>query len=83
MQFNCKIYIRPREDILDPQGDTIAKALANLSFSGVDEVIVGRYMILRIEAASTKEARSTVDEMCKKLLANPVTEEYEIEITKT
>jgi phosphoribosylformylglycinamidine synthase len=76
MLFHCEVNISPRQDILDPQGDAVAKALANLGFSGVQEVKVGKYMILALEAGSTEAAHAALDEMCHKLLANPITEDY-------
>jgi phosphoribosylformylglycinamidine synthase subunit PurS len=76
MLFNCEVNIRPRKDILDPQGDAVNKALANLGFGGVSEVKVGRYLTLSIEADDADAAKGQLDEMCHKLLANPITEDY-------
>ena len=53
-------------------------ALHSLDFKGVDEVRVGRLIRLTLDARSEQEARSRLDDMCKRLLANPVTEDYEI-----
>ena len=80
--FSCEVYIRPRKDILDPQGDAVERALRDLSFSGVSDVRIGRYIRLSVDAASEAEARTTVDEMCAKLLANPVTEDYELKVAQ-
>jgi phosphoribosylformylglycinamidine synthase len=79
--FHCDVYIRPRADILDPQGDAVARALESLGFGGVDAVKVGRYISLSIEAPSEAEARAELDQMCAKLLANPVTEDYEARVS--
>lgn len=76
MLFHCEVNISPRQDILDPQGDAVAKALANLGFAGVGEVKVGKYLILELEAADEAAARSMLDSMCHQLLANPITEDY-------
>ena len=81
MRFNCEVYIRPRRDILDPQGDAVKAALDNLSFPGVDSVKVGRYLVLALEAADEGAARKQMDEMCEKLLANPITEDFEIKVS--
>lgn len=79
--FNCKVYIKPRKDILDPQGDAVNNALANLDFKGVSKVKIGRFMTLELEAANEKAARQQLDEMCQKLLANPITEDYELKVS--
>jgi phosphoribosylformylglycinamidine synthase len=82
MQYRCEVYIRPRADILDPQGDAVHKALANLSFNGVSEVKVGKYLILKLDAENADDARSLVNDMCGKLLANPITEDYELKVSE-
>ena len=79
--FNCEVYIRPRKDILDPQGDAVNNALANLDFKGVSNVKIGRFMTLELEVANEKAARQKLDEMCQKLLANPITEDYELKVS--
>ena len=76
MLFNCEVNISPRKDILDPQGDAVAKALANLGFNGVQEVKVGKYLTLALEADTAEAAHAALEEMCHKLLANPITEDH-------
>jgi len=56
MQYRCEVYIRPRADILDPQGDAVNNALANLNFQGVSEVKVGKYLTLLLEAGGQSAA---------------------------
>jgi len=73
------VHIVPRRGILDPQGKAVAHALHSLGFSTVQEVHVGRHIVVETEAASASEARNDVAAMCDKLLANPVTEDFEIE----
>ncbi|HEY8163929.1 MAG TPA: phosphoribosylformylglycinamidine synthase subunit PurS [Gemmatimonadaceae bacterium] len=73
------MHIVPRRGILDPQGKAVAHALHSLGFSTVHEVHVGRHVVVETEAASASEARNDVAAMCDKLLANPVTEDFEIE----
>jgi phosphoribosylformylglycinamidine synthase len=80
MLFRCEVNIRPRPDILDPQGDAVGKALANLGFTGLGAVKVGRYLILDMEAEGPEAARQQVEDMCRKLLANPITEDYELKV---
>jgi phosphoribosylformylglycinamidine synthase len=82
MHFRCEVYIRPRADILDPQGDAVNKALANLNYQGVSEVKVGKYLTLTIESDSAQAAEAQLDEMCQTLLANPIIEDYELKVTE-
>jgi phosphoribosylformylglycinamidine synthase len=78
--FACEVFIRPRTDILDPEGDAVQRALTGLGFTGADGVRVGRYLRLTLSADSEGAARATLGEMCDKLLANPVTEDYELSV---
>ena len=70
----------PRVGILDPQGKAVAGALAALGFEGVDDVHVGRVISLSVPAESEGAARASAEAMCRQLLANPVTEDYLIEV---
>jgi phosphoribosylformylglycinamidine synthase subunit PurS len=78
--YEITVSITPREGILDPEGQAVEGALKSLGFSGVSGVRGGRRVHFRLEAASEDEARSQTEEMCRQLLANPVTEDYGIEI---
>lgn len=75
-----EIRIAPRAGLLDPEGKAIQHALESLEFEGVGGVRVGRLIRLTLHADSPEAAREAADAMCRKLLANPVTEDYEIEI---
>jgi phosphoribosylformylglycinamidine synthase PurS subunit len=77
--YRVSIHIVPRRGILDPQGKAVEHALHSLGFSNVHDVHVGRHIIVETDAASASEARDDVAAMCEKLLANPVTEDFEIE----
>ena len=77
-RFRLSIHIVPRRGILDPQGKAVADALHSLGFAHVGDVRVGRFLLVEVDAASTDEARDAAKAMCDKLLANPVTEDYEI-----
>lgn len=66
--------------ILDPEGATIARALADLGYEGVASVHVGRLIGLRLEASDADTAHAEVTRMCEKLIANPVIEDYAIRI---
>ena len=78
--YRIEVRITPREGLLDPEGKAVEHALHALAVDGVGEVAVGRLVRLRIRADTRDEARSRADEMCRKLLANPVTEDYAIEL---
>ena len=70
--MKARVLIRPKEGILDPQGQTVERALPALGFDGVKEVRVGRMVELDVPDATR------IGEMCEKLLANPLIEDYEI-----
>jgi len=78
--FLARIYVTLKPTVNDPQGLTIKGALHSLSFAEVDSVRAGKYMEVRLEAKDKKTAEKQVGEMCSKLLANPVIEEYRFEI---
>jgi phosphoribosylformylglycinamidine synthase subunit PurS len=68
----ARVLIRPKEGILDPQGQTVERALTALGFGGVSQVHVGRLVELDVEDAAR------LPEMCERLLSNPLIEDYEI-----
>jgi phosphoribosylformylglycinamidine synthase len=73
------VHIVPRRGLLDPQGKAVADALHSLDFAGVEDVRVGRYLVMRVRAEDAAAAESDVRRMCEQLLANPVTEDFELE----
>jgi phosphoribosylformylglycinamidine synthase len=73
-----EIRVVPRAGLLDPPGKAINHALQSLGYPGVQEVRVGKAIFLRLEADSPEAARARAEEMCRKLLANPVTEDFEV-----
>lgn len=77
-RFRLSIHIVPRRGILDPQGKAVSDALHSLGFGTVNDVRVGRYLVVETEAASADAARDAARAMCERLLANPVTEDFEI-----
>lgn len=77
-RFHVEVRIAPRRGLLDPEGKAVQGALRSLDFGEVRDVRVGRLIRLEVSGASAAEAKDRVDEMCRKLLANPVTEDYEI-----
>lgn len=70
----------PRPGLLDPEGQAIHHALHNLGFQEVDEVRVGKAMYVTLDADSAREAGTRAEEMCRKLLSNPVTEDFRVEV---
>jgi len=77
-RYRLSVHIVPRRGILDPQGKAVSDALHSLGFAQVGDVRVGRFLVLDTEAASAEAARESARVMCEKLLANPVTEDYDI-----
>jgi phosphoribosylformylglycinamidine synthase PurS subunit len=77
-RFKVAIQVVPRRGLLDPQGKAVADALHTLGFGGVSSVHVGRHLVLDVDAQNEADARKLTRQMCEKLLANPVTEDFEI-----
>jgi phosphoribosylformylglycinamidine synthase PurS subunit len=76
----AKIVVTPKPVVNDPQGVTVRQGLATLGFGEVSDVRVGKYIEVRLEAGSEREARERVDAMCRQLLANHVIEDYRFDI---
>jgi phosphoribosylformylglycinamidine synthase PurS subunit len=75
-----RVQVMLRRDVLDPQGKAIGNALAALGFGGIDEVRQGKLIELDLAETDPASARQQVEAMCRQLLANPVIEDYAIEI---
>ena len=78
--FRVEVLVKPRPGLLDPQGKAIHHSLNSLGWEGVQDVRVGKAIYIDLEAESAESARATVEEMCRKLLANPVTEDFEVSV---
>jgi phosphoribosylformylglycinamidine synthase len=78
--IRAKVYVTLKKGVLDPQGETVRGALTTLGFAGVRDVRVGKFMVLTLNEVSREEASRRVEQMCKKLLANPVIEDYRFEL---
>ena len=76
----ARIVVTPKPVVNDPQGVTVRQGLASLGFGEVTDVRVGKYIEVRLEAGSEREARERVDAMCRRLLANDVIEDYRFEL---
>ena len=77
--MKVRVLVRLRPGIMDVQGAAVQRALIGLGFADLRDLRVGKVVEVEVDAASESIARSRVDEMCKKLLANPVLEDYTIE----
>ena len=77
-RFRVALHIVPRRGLLDPQGKAVADALHTLGFQSVQDVHVGRHVIVEMDARNAADAEKDARAMCEKLLANPVTEDFEI-----
>ena len=78
--MKARVFVMPKDGVLDPQGKAIGYALGTLGFKGVGEVRQGKVIELELRAANEGEARAELEQMCKKLLANTVIESYRVEI---
>jgi phosphoribosylformylglycinamidine synthase PurS subunit len=76
MKFRAEIDVMPHKALLDPQGKAVTKSMGNIGLSEVENVRIGKHISLEIEADSKEVAESKVDEACKKLLVNQITESY-------
>jgi phosphoribosylformylglycinamidine synthase subunit PurS len=75
------VLVRPKQGILDPQGQAVESSLRRLGFS-VGGARIGRVVDLEVDAADEASARAQVEQMCEQLLANPLIESYEIELAE-
>ncbi len=80
--MKARIHITLKTGVLDPQGKAIEHALTALGFNGVEDVRQGKYIELSLTEQDETRARSAVEAMCAKLLANTVIENYSIELVK-
>ena len=80
--MKATVLVRPKDGILDPQGQAVESSLRQLGFA-VGEARVGRVVDLEVESNDAAGARAEVERMCEQLLANPLIESYEIELVET
>ena len=81
MNFIAEIKIMPLKELLDPQGKAVMGGLSNLGLKNIDDVRIGKHIQLNIEASNEGEAKKIAEDASRKLLANPVMEEYTILIS--
>ena len=82
MRYEARVEITHLPGIADPQGATVERSLPALGYDNVSQVRVGKSIRLEIDAPDEDAARKQIDEMCHRLLANPVIEAYAIELTE-
>lgn len=80
--YKVKVYVTLRESVLDPQGTAVKSSLHSLSYSDVTDVRIGKYMELTLEKTD-RDVNEVVKEICDKVLANPVIEDYRYEIEES
>ena len=78
--MKARVHIMPKEGVLDPQGKAIGNALKGLGFAGIGDVRQGKLIELDLADSDPAAARARIEDMCRQLLANPVIEDYAIEI---
>ena len=79
----AQIHVTYKEGVLDPQGKTVHHALTDLGYDEVLDVNIGKYLEIKLDSASKKEAEIRVREMCERLLANTVIESFRFNIVPT
>ena len=82
MKYSIGVRVILKDGVLDPQGETIGRALRDLGFGSVARVSTGRVFRLDIDAETEAEARRVAGEAASKLLANPIIERYELEVAR-
>ena len=81
--MKVRILITPKEGVLDPEGKAVQSALADLGYGQLRSVQTGKIVTLDLEGDDAEAARRLAEEMCEKLLANPVIEQYEVVLTSS
>ena len=80
MKFVAEIDIMPLDNLLDPQGKAVKHSLEELGYEGIEDVRIGKHIVLKVEAANLEQARETVDDICRKVLYNPIVHKYSFEL---
>jgi len=81
--FLARVYVTLKPTVNDPQGRTILGGLRSLGFQQASDVRAGKYLEIRLDEGERAKAEAAVEEMCRKLLANPVIESYRYEVEET
>jgi phosphoribosylformylglycinamidine synthase len=80
--MKARVFVTLKSGVLDPQGQAVAKTLRRLGFDDVADVRIGKYVEISLGAADPAAAREQVTEMCRKLIANTVIEDFRVEISE-
>jgi len=80
MIFRAEVFVTLKPVVNDPQGSTIRSGLHSIGFDTVRDVRSGKYLVLTVEGTDERAARARVDEMAREVLANPVIEDYRVEL---
>ncbi len=80
--YLAKVYVTLKPTVNDPQGITVLGGLHNMGYGSVAEVRVGKFLEIKIDETERARAESIANEMCEKLLANPVIEQYSVELVE-
>lgn len=78
--MKAKVYVTLKKGVLDPQGKAVLGALDTLGFREVKDLRIGKFVEIELDAATKDEAKKRVKEMCEKLLANTVMEDFKVEV---
>jgi phosphoribosylformylglycinamidine synthase subunit PurS len=81
MKYNVEIKVMPLKELLDPQGKAVMGGLSSLGLEGVEDVRIGKNISLQVNADSPDQAKQIAEEASKKLLANPVMEYFEVNVS--
>ena len=82
MKFSVTINIMPQDALLDPQGKTVENNTTKLGIENIANIRIGKHITFNVESADYDEAKRTVEDICKKLLVNQITEKYTYQIIK-
>ena len=80
MTFSVKINITPQRALLDPQGKTVENNMAKLGHENISCIRIGKHITMQIDAENIEKAKTIIEDVCKKLLVNQITEEYNYSI---
>ena len=80
MKFLAEINVMPQKALLDPQGKAVNNSMHNIGFTSVENVRIGKHINFEIEADSKEAAEEKLNEACKKILSNPIMEDFEFEL---
>jgi len=76
----ARVTITLKKTIMDAQGQTVEKALHNLGYTGVQNLRIGKHIEMELDGAPPDQITAQVDEMCRRLLANPIIEDFQVEV---